>query len=41
MSAGIMENMTPTKKPEAGARSAEQEAALELVRMASENDVAP
>ena len=28
--------MTPTKKPEAGARSAEQEAALELVRMARE-----
>ena len=36
MSAGTMENMTPTKKPEAGARSAEQEAALELVRMARE-----
>lgn len=36
MSAVTMEDMTPTKKPETKARSAEQEAALELVRMAKE-----
>lgn len=38
MSAGTMGNMTPTKKPDAEKRSAEQEAALTFVRMAKEKD---
>ena len=36
MSAGTMGNMTPTKKPDAEKRNAEQEAALTFVRMAKE-----